>query len=292
MDAANGSRDSQKQGLIGWETIDPWLERLYAPSLPPLIPKNSEMQQRLSKLYYLDCHTKEVHDIIEGVQSEAAREYTALGNLFAEILQAAGITLAGLPLSTSKALSELSKLANDLGLSDMRAESFERAMAVETMAGFKRQTEFDSIRDQTIEVQRRIKQSHERRSRLQKMLDERTKATPIEEQKAREWERNAEIVEQKVNEYGERLSSLNELNNARKVRERGLEYTQLHSLDAAVQELSRSVEEKQNAYDGYSALPPDISLANLKLEEAKQKLEQLRIECEDAVDAAFSTGTN
>ncbi|KAJ2808925.1 hypothetical protein H4R20_000519 [Coemansia guatemalensis] len=292
MHAVNDSQEPKKQETIGWETIDSWLKKLYAPSLPPLIPKNSEMQQRLSQLYYLDCHAKEVDAIVEGVQCEAVREYTALGNLFAEILQAAGITLAGLPPSTAKALSELSRLAYDLGLADMRAEFFERAVAVETMAGFKRQSELDSIHEQTAEVQRRIKQSHERQARIQRLLDERTKAAPIEEQKAREWERNADIVGQKVDEYRERLSSLNALNSARQVRERGLEYSQLHALDAAVEALGRSVEEKQNAYDGYSALPPDISLANLKLEEAKQKLEQLRIECEHAVDEAFSTGTS
>ncbi|PIA13721.1 hypothetical protein COEREDRAFT_83320 [Coemansia reversa NRRL 1564] len=292
MHATKDTQEPRKQGMVSWEIIDSWLKKLYAPSLPPLIPKNPEMQQRLSQLYYLDFHTNEVHDIAEAVQSEAVREYTALGNLFAEILQAAGITLAGLPPSTSKALSELSKVANDLGLADMRAESFERAVAVETMAGFKRQSELDLIQEQTTEVQCRIKHSHERRARIQKLLDERTKAAPIEEQKAREWERNADIVSQKVDEYRERLSSLNTLNNARQVRERGLEYTQIHALDAAVEALRRSVEEKQNAYDGYSALPPDISLAKLKLEEAKQKLEQLRIECEHAVDAAFSTGTS
>ncbi|KAJ1718040.1 hypothetical protein LPJ61_006918, partial [Coemansia biformis] len=138
-------------------------------------------------------------------------------------------------------------------------------------------------------IQRQIQESRERKTRLQRLLDERTKGAPIEEQKAREWVRNADIIAQKSDEYAARLSELTEANRALRAGEQGLEYAQIRDLNAATETLGRAVLEKQSIYDGYAALPPDISLAYLKLEEAKQQRDRLRMECENAVDAAFST---
>ncbi|KAJ2709815.1 hypothetical protein H4R19_004056 [Coemansia spiralis] len=283
------SADLQPE-LADWAALDAWLASLYAPGQPPSVAKDPETQQQLSRLYALDRPVREVHAIVEGVQSEAARDYTALGDQLAVILRTAGLSPSDLPESTAKALSELSELGSRLGLGDLRPESFERAVALETMAEFQRQSAIEALRDQTEATQQQIQESRERKARLQRLLDERARTAPIEEQKAREWERNADIIAQKSAEYGRRLAELNAAKRALQVRERGLEYAQIRDLNAAVEVLGQAVAEKQSIYDGYAALPPDISLARLKLEEAKQRCDRLRIECENAADAAFGTG--
>ncbi|KAJ1834995.1 hypothetical protein H4S02_003204 [Coemansia sp. RSA 2611] len=281
--------DHPHSRLVGWATLDTWLKELYAPELTPMFTKSDDMQRRLSTLYRLHQPIVEIQQIVENVQSEATREYTALSAAIADTLQTAGITVSSLDPSASKALSELSTTASDLGLSDMRIESFECAVASQTMQAFKQQAEIDRLSEQTAALQRQMRGSQSRQAKLRALLEERSKAAPIEEQKAREWERNANVVSQKTQEYRERLAEIQGVIDERRVEERGLEYAQLKELDQRVEELRAAVEYKQNRYRGYEALPPDIPLAYLKLEEARVQLEQLRIECEHAADAAFST---
>ncbi|KAJ2781740.1 hypothetical protein H4R18_002699 [Coemansia javaensis] len=273
--------------MADWPAIDAWLKELYAPDLPPLVERTAEAQQRLGQLYALDRPAREAHAVVKHVQSEAAREYAALGDLVAGILRTAGVSLAGLPAATARALAELAEAGDRMGLADLRPESFERAVAAETMAGFRREAEVEAARAQAERTQRRIRESQARQARLRRLLDERARAAPIEEQKAREWVRNAGIIAQKSDEYARRLAELEAANGALRVAARGLEYAQIRDLDAAVEALDAAVRERQSIYDGYAALPPDLSLACLKLEEAKQNRDRLRRQCEAAADAAF-----
>ncbi|KAJ2354112.1 hypothetical protein GGH92_000247 [Coemansia sp. RSA 2673] len=275
--------------LVDWQRLDEWLKRLYSPSQPPLVSKDAKTQQQLSQLYILDRPVREAQKIVERVQSEATSEYAALASHTQAILQTAGIALGDLPATTTKALADMSALASDFGLADMSIESFERAVAEATMAGFKRERRLEAIRTQTANVGRQTRASQERQVRLRQLLEERKAAAPIEEQKTREWLRNADIIAQKSSEYKQRLAETEAETNKLQVSQRGLEYAQISQLNATVCALSTLVQEKQRMNDGYAALPPDISLAHLKLEEAKQALEQLRIECENAAAAAFST---
>ncbi|KAJ2883505.1 hypothetical protein H4R27_002713 [Coemansia aciculifera] len=277
--------------LVDWQRLDEWLKRLYAPSQPPLMSKDTKVQLQLSQLYLLDRPAREAEKIVERVQSEATSEYVALASHTQAILQTAGIALGDLPATTAKAMADMSAIASDLGLSDMRIESFERAVASATMAGFKRERQLEAIRTQAADISRQTRASQERQARLRQLLEERKAAAPIEEQKTREWLRNADIITQKSSEYKQRLAETEAETNKLQVSQRGLEYAQISQLNAAVGALSTLVQEKQRMNDGYAALPPDISLAHLKLEEAKQALEQLRIECENAAAAAFSSGS-
>ncbi|KAJ2445872.1 hypothetical protein GGF42_005851 [Coemansia sp. RSA 2424] len=276
--------------LIEWQSLDEWLKQLYAPSQPPLISKDAKLHQQLSQLYLLDRPAREAQRIVERVQCEAASEYAALSSHTQAILQTAGLAVGDLPATTIKALADMSALASDLNLSDMRLESFERAVAEATMSGFKRECRLEAIRTQAVDVGRQTRASQGRQAQLRRLLEERTAAAPIEEQKTREWLRNADIIAQKSGEYRRRLDETEAETGKLQVARRGLEYAQIKKLDAAVNALSASVQAKQRMNDGYAALPPDISLAHLKLEEAKQALEQLRIECENAAAAAFNTG--
>ncbi|KAI8319333.1 hypothetical protein GQ54DRAFT_40541 [Martensiomyces pterosporus] len=281
--------DAAHADLVDWSALEPWLRQLYAPSLPPAVSRDADTQHKLSQLYAIDKPASHIKKTVAKVQREASDEYESLSAQVCGILEAAGLPPSSLPPSTSKALSDLSKLAADLNAPNMREETFEQAVSLETMAGFKRQTQLESAKRQIAETNQRIRQSQERQRHLRRLLEERQAAAPVEAQKTREWIRNSEIIAQKAGEYKERLAELEAASQKHRVRERGLEYAQIKELDTAVNELRKTVEEKQAIYDGYAALPPDISLAWLKLEEAKQKLEQLRIECENTIAAAFST---
>ncbi|KAJ2740943.1 hypothetical protein GGI20_005521 [Coemansia sp. BCRC 34301] len=277
--------------LIEWQHLDEWLKRLYAPSQPPLLTKDANLQQQLSQLFLLDRPAREAQKTVERVQSEAISEYVALASYMQGILQTASLSASSLPATTTKALADMSGIASDLNLSDMRLESFERAVAEATILGFKRERRLEALRAQTAAIGKQARASQGRQAHLRKLLEERRAAAPIEEQKTREWLRNAEIIAQKSEEYRRRLAEATAEIGSRQVAQRGLEYAQLKKLDEAVGALGASVQAKQRLNDGYAALPPDISLARLKLEEAKQALEQLRIECENAAAAAFSTGS-
>ncbi|KAJ2681552.1 hypothetical protein GGH99_005149, partial [Coemansia sp. RSA 1285] len=165
----------------------------------------------------------------------------------------------------------------------------------------------EKARDQTRALRQKIQESQERQRRLRALLDSRRTESAVEEQKTREWLRNSAIVAQKTNEYRARLDQMmaedqeeeeaGRAGSGRRVPLRDtrggsngvVEYVQIKELDATVNELQGAVDERRAACAGYSALPPDIQLAYLKLEEARQTLEQLRVDCERAVAAAFDS---
>ncbi|KAI9502364.1 hypothetical protein GGI25_004757 [Coemansia spiralis] len=271
-----------KSGLDSWEDLGSWLKMLYAPSLPPLYNKTAEMQQRLSSLRRIGLIVKESCEIVERVQTEATAEYGALSDRLTAILQPVGLLPTDLP-TTAMELSELSQIATTLSLPNMHIESFESAVAMQTILGHGRRETLDLLKDQIRRTERQVRGSQERQRRLRRLLSERVADAALEEQKTREWLRNARIVEGKVAEYRARL--------AEPSGEGVLEYKQMKELDGRVNELRREVEEKQRVCSGYSALPPDIQLAYVKLEEAKQTLDQLRVDCENAVAAAFATNS-
>ncbi|KAJ1843584.1 hypothetical protein LPJ57_009704 [Coemansia sp. RSA 486] len=272
--------------IVDWPQLDEWLKTLYAPDAPPVISqRTAETQAQLSQLHHLEKCIRSARSIVQRIQSEATTEYQGLSDQIAAILNTANISSSALPKPTSQALSSLSKLASTLALPNMRPESFERAISRMTIDGFRRQTQVSDLRDKRNELLRKTEESRERQRKLVILLDGRKQDSVVEQQKAREWMRNAQVIAHKSEEYEQRLE---ELGRERRKRGELHEYRELKNLDDRVNDLRKDVDDKQRALEGYSALPPDISLAYLKLEEAKQALDQLRIDCEDAVAAAFN----
>ncbi|KAJ2235944.1 hypothetical protein H4R99_007853 [Coemansia sp. RSA 1722] len=272
--------------IVDWPQLDEWLKALYAPDAPPVISqRTAETQAQLSQLHHLEKCIRSARNIVQRIQSEASTEYQGLSDQIAAILNTANISSSALPKPTSLALSSLSKLASTLALPNMRPESFERAISRMTIDGFRRQTQVSDLRDKRNELLKKTEESRERQRKLVILLDGRKQDSVVEQQKAREWMRNAQVIAHKSEEYEQRLE---ELGRERRKRGELHEYQELKNLDDRVNNLRKDVDDKQRALEGYSALPPDISLAYLKLEEAKQALDQLRIDCEDAVAAAFN----
>ncbi|KAJ1645808.1 hypothetical protein LPJ64_002650 [Coemansia asiatica] len=275
--------------IVDWLQLDEWVKTLYTPDTPPVIShKTEDVQKQLSQLYHLDRCIQGARSIVQRIQTEATAEYQGLADQIANILDAADISLSAstLPKPTQHALAELSKLASNLELPNMRPESFERAIARNTIDGFRRQKQLDLLQSKTEDIWRKTEESRERQKKLMALLERRKQAGVVEQQKAREWMRNARVIAHKTEEYEQRLAELGRQRNEKKEQH---EYADLKQLDEKVNALNKDVSDKRMALEGYNALPPDISLAYLKLEEAKQALDQLRIDCENAVAAAFGS---
>ncbi|KAJ2520041.1 hypothetical protein H4217_002291 [Coemansia sp. RSA 1939] len=307
----NTTTDSSGASLVGWEVLDKWLKDLYAPDqLPPLVSSSSstpQLHRELSRLYTTSSIIRESQSIVAQIQAESTLEYTALSARLHKILQPLRLVPADLSPAARDALSGLSQLACELGgVSDLRVESFERAVAARTIEQFENSLRAEKARDQTRALRQKISESQERQRRLRALLDSRQTESAVEEQKTREWLRNSAIVAQKTNEYRARLDQMMAEDQKEEAGRAGgrrivtlrdtrggsngvVEYAQIKELDATVNELQGAVDERRAACAGYSALPPDIQLAYLNLEEARQTLEQLRVDCERAVAAAFDT---
>ncbi|KAJ1732106.1 hypothetical protein LPJ72_003595 [Coemansia sp. Benny D160-2] len=309
----NATTDSSGASLVGWEVLDKWLKDLYAPDqLPPLVSSSTstpQLHRELSRLYTTSSIIRESQSIVAQIQAESTVEYTALSARLHKILQPLRLVPADLSPAARDALSGLSQLACELGgVSDLRVETFERAVAARTIEQFENSLRAEKARDQTRALRQKISESQERQRRLRALLDSRQTESAVEEQKTREWLRNSAIVAQKTNEYRARLDQMMAedqeeeeeagraggrrmvpLRDTRGGSNGVVEYAQIKELDATVNELQGAVDERRAACAGYSALPPDIQLAYLKLEEARQTLEQLRVDCERAVAAAFDT---
>ncbi|KAJ2375679.1 hypothetical protein IW150_002413 [Coemansia sp. RSA 2607] len=268
---------------LDWPQLDRWLKTLYAPSLPPLLTHTPALQATLTALHTTSTILHSARTLLTNLHHEALAEYQALTHRTTHTLQAAGLSPGRLPESTHRALASLSHLALTLELSNMHTESFECAVAQQTVSGGRRTRELESLREQRVALGKRAEESRERQRRLRILFASRRTDAVVEQQKAREWRRNAQVIGQKTEEYERRLDEL------MRARSRPREYHELRRAADVVAEVQEDVEAKRSAVEGYAALPPDISLAYLRLEEAKQALDRLRANYEHAVSAAFES---
>ncbi|KAJ1725742.1 hypothetical protein LPJ53_000003 [Coemansia erecta] len=269
--------------LLDWPQLERWLASLYAPSLPPLLAHTPALQAQLTHLHTTSTVIHSARTILAHLHTEALSEYQALSQRTSLILHSASLSLSAscLPASTASALSALSQLASSMGLADMHVESFERSVALATTRGWRRTQEVESMREQRETIKRRVGESRERQRKLGLLLERRRRDAVVEQQKAREWRRNAQVIGQKTAEYERRLDELAQ------TRCRTREYHELRNAADEINAVQEDVEKKRRAVEGYASLPPDISLAYLRVEEAKLSLDRLHADYEKAVSAAF-----
>ncbi|KAJ1906924.1 hypothetical protein IWQ60_011970 [Tieghemiomyces parasiticus] len=113
------------------------------------------------------------------------------------------------------------------------------------------------------------------------MLAEAEPVKPAEEQKIREWTHNTQLLARKATEYQTRLDDLVNEYAKRRIEARGLDYPTLQASDTRIRELSDQLRDAMRRLESYQALPPDITLATIKLDEANSALAALEKQREE-----------
>ncbi|KAK3816069.1 MAG: hypothetical protein J3Q66DRAFT_388330 [Benniella sp.] len=270
-----------------WSQIDRWLQSKYPNQNVPAFERTEESAKVLLELMRLnetqDAHAQEAILALQQVSSSYQSEDMRLK----EILQFLGLQKDHLSADTRQLLSQLSNLAMILGTSDTTMASYHQALAqlrIDTIhytqeqndqnarrtALEKNQTDAKLELDRLLELKRRWTQERE----LHGDIEQRTRRRSTELNRIR-------AVEDR--EALERMRRMSQSHGALDPEAQGLTVAQLSSKEEGVLDLERQLETQTKMLSAYQEIPPDYTLAKLKLKEAELRLNELTAEHESMV---------
>ncbi|KAJ3034246.1 HAUS augmin-like complex subunit 1 [Rhizophlyctis rosea] len=228
---------------------------------------------------------KDVNDTLneleQNIAERAEEEYRAEAQRLNGILSGLNITTDNLSKSADLNLQALVSLALSLGIcktsraslpQNLHLSSYETAMT--DLLIQERRAEWDLQRDKRLlDTMERRRQGLERSlDHMKALLTELQATESSEDEHLNDLKRNTTMLQQKGQEYEERLEYLEsqytpEMDSIR--------IEVLRKLEDEVRELANEVKEKEDRLKGFQDLPPDITLAKIKLEEKKHYLEEL-----------------
>ncbi|KAJ1985207.1 hypothetical protein H4R34_000166 [Dimargaris verticillata] len=209
-----------------------------------------------------------------------AQEYETQTTRLAQSLQTTGVSLANVPPPLKDQLEALGRIAVLLDLKDVALSSFQIALCTWCNQYWTQKRTLVELRAQQRRIKQRQQDAQRQLQKVQRVLNQATTVHPMEEQKAREWRHNTRLLGQKTKEYASRVTDLGTIVQAIDPITKHVDYDSLKRSDDRIIELSQQLNQHQDKVNSYMALPPDITLAKLKLEEANGYLTKLKAERE------------
>ncbi|KAF9930283.1 HAUS augmin-like complex subunit 1 [Modicella reniformis] len=269
-----------------WSQIDRWLQTKYRNEDIPTFERTEESAKILLDLMRLnetqDAYAQEAMVALKRLSAAYQREDIQLK----EPLQVLGLERQLLSTDSQLILSKLSELAMVLGISDTTVASYHQGLTqlyLDTLqysiqqshqtrrleALEKRQTEAGSELDRLLEMKR------------QWTLERETKGD-IEQRTRR---RSTELNRIKTTQDMETLEQIRWISQSQGLDAETLQVTlaQLDSKEAIVMDLQEQLDIQTKTLSVYQKIPPDYTLAKLKLKEAELRLDELTAEHEQLV---------
>ncbi|CAG8627820.1 7075_t:CDS:2, partial [Funneliformis caledonium] len=257
----NDSFDEKESNVEKWEFIDSWLKSHFKDKTIPLFERNHEVASALYELALFNKQQDAMTEIIINRQKAQAVEYRAEAKRIKEILDTVGISKVDLSKNGAQALKTLSSLATILALAQLNLDT----LRVERKNNV--------IVRSTDSMETQIQAAKLRNEKLNTLLSNlRCRWNSKEQQKLQEWKKNTQLLSEKGKEYQNRLSILERKYNDMNVKEGGLRFKDLKEKEDNVNALDHEIRSKTSKLKTYKIMPANLTLAKLKLEEAKQEL--------------------
>ncbi|KAG0229492.1 hypothetical protein B0O80DRAFT_533471 [Mortierella sp. GBAus27b] len=263
-----------------WSQIDRWLQSKYRGQDIPAFERTEESAKVLLELMRLnqkqDAHAQEAILALQQLSSSYQSEDVRLQ----EILQVLGLQKDRLPSDSKRLLSQLSDLAMLLGTSDTTMASYHQALAQLRLD----LTQYSQQQKDQGARQAALEKSHAKaKSELVGLLElkrhwarERDTRGDIEQRTRR---RSIELNRIKAVDDKEALERIQRYGSLDAEAE-GLTIAQLDSKEETVAILQRQLAAQNKMLSAYQEIPPDYTLAKLKLKEAELRLNELLAEQE------------
>ncbi|CAG8523352.1 12232_t:CDS:2 [Ambispora gerdemannii] len=275
-----GDKDITEQDK--WNLIDEWLKKFYKNKLIPPFERNSATASALYELAVFNIKQDAMAEITLKNLKVHAMEYSAEAKRINDILETMSVPKEELSKNGSVALNTLSSLAITLGLGDVESSSFIQALAQLNINTARAERKHKNATRAASALETRIKEANIQKIKLSRLLSNlRDNWDSMEEQKLREWRKNTDTLTQKGCEYQDRLSRLEKQYTSMNIEEGGLRLEKLKQQQERVIAMEKEVKIKSQKLRNYQDMPPDIKLATLKLHEAKEKLNELKINREE-----------
>ncbi|KAJ3164025.1 hypothetical protein HDU88_005678 [Geranomyces variabilis] len=233
-------------------------------------------ERLLHGLVECDRARAELRGIVDEADEWFADAYDHDAKRIQRTLSHIGITPASLSRNGAANLSLLADLALELRLDTNTAArdsaTYQVAMSSLVMEGIAADAELAEQEELAREVDAHYARISVQRRRADAILASLTDGEELQRQRTREWTRNARMLEEKGEEYADRLQSVEE-----RIDPSLSSYAPETLLDLAekVDAMQTDLANKRAVLKGFADLPPDPVLANLKLAQRKMELRGL-----------------
>ncbi|CAG8505872.1 7678_t:CDS:2 [Paraglomus occultum] len=260
-----------------WQIIDQWLDNLYKDTPLPLFERNPDTAAALYEIALFNKEQDAAAKLVKENRIMHRIEYVEEDKRLQEILRVIGISKNDLSKNGECAIRTLSSLAITLGLGDVEQSSYFRALAQLNIESERTQRSRNMTKHTIEEFENQIQEASLRLERLNMLTSSlRSKWDFVEEQKLKEWKKNSSLLTRKSCEYGNRLLHLEKQYELIGVEEGGLRVENLKQMEKNVEALGELLETKQQKLQIYQEMPPDLQMAQLKLDHARETLAELR----------------
>ncbi|CAG8564933.1 10584_t:CDS:2 [Paraglomus brasilianum] len=254
-----------------WQIIDQWLNDLYKDTPLPLFERNPDTAAALYEMALFNKEQDAAAELVRENRTMHRIEYVEEDKRLQEILKVIGISKNDLSKNGECAIRTLSSLAITLGLGDVEQSSYFRALAQLNIDSERTQRSRNMTKRTIEEFENQIQEASLRLERLNT-----NKWDFVEEQKLKEWKKNSCLLTRKSCEYGNRLLHLQKQYESMGVEEGGLRIENLKQIEKNVEALGELLETKRQKLQIYQEMPPDLQMAQLKLDHAREALVELR----------------
>ncbi|KAI9787749.1 MAG: hypothetical protein M1839_000281 [Geoglossum umbratile] len=263
------ARQQQAQAK-DWNYIDTWLSAKYSPKSAPPFERNNETLKALLALASWNEGVDEERTLVARVETRALEELKAEGSRRKAEADADTEILEGLSHSLTRdgrqSLDSIAALSVALGTTSVEQAKLGRGIISLTKQKFDLEQQAQRIEALRGKLQSDLDLL---RSALNKIQSDEFAAAPSLPQKTAEWNRATKILTAKVQEYKDRLASLNDSEPPTpSLPEVVAEEKEIAGLKARVLHL----EAQAKAFQG---LPHDMDLARLEIERVRRELEVL-----------------
>ncbi|KAJ3210585.1 hypothetical protein HDU67_005169 [Dinochytrium kinnereticum] len=167
----------------------------------------------------------------------------------------------------------LTKLAEILDLRDVSTSSYLTAMSDVTLEKQRLEIDIEERNALLDELRKRRKALKEIREKTRAQLEGMRSRQQEDDELIGKWDRDSSILVQKGQEYSERIEYLKSSTDTN--RSSQLNFTKLNNLRDEIASMKQERAENKMKLDSYQDLPPDMTLAKIKVAEGKHKLEGL-----------------
>ncbi|KAF9293895.1 hypothetical protein BGZ74_011515 [Mortierella antarctica] len=266
--------------------IDQWLAKHFHAQgqEPPAFERTQETAQFLRELMELnqtqDRAAQETLDALE----ECSAHYRDEDAKLTEVIQAFGITKDQLTPDTQTSLSHLAELGMLLSLSDLTLPSFQQAFSLMRLDALDPYT-LHTHGTQAVRLDTHLARAEDELRELVQLRDTLARERDTHDMEIRNMRRSVELMkrefQQKTQEEQSREQAFG--GGGGDVEAQGLTVSQIKAQEAVVVGLQDQLDVQTKNLAAYQEIPPDYTLAMLKLNEANARLEQLSAEHESLV---------
>eukprot|EP00794_Sanderia_malayensis_P009813 gene9813-10820_t len=269
--------ESEEQLLNAHKEINIWLESMFSPRLVPQYEIN---KYTTNILYKIMKRNKELDRLLKISIDDITRkieEYLIEDQQNQSILTEIGLSQSSLSQSGMSSLKTLSELAVLLNLKNCNLSSY--LLALSDLSGRIERSSSD-LKSQEIERQQLMNKftaiSNEKEA-FERYFENLEQHALVQRPLAEKRRKETQFMKEKTKEYDALIQSLQESISQTELTDE-IRHESLQQLSEELGEIRAQVKTLKTRLAGFHSLPPDMLLARVKVEEAKQELALLEKE--------------